>query len=200
MREKQEALLGELADLGMSLARDLHARALAASDDAVACDLALAFHRISRSLRQTLALQSRLGLTPFRVLQNNNNLAVREFDPELRALCAAEGVAVVTYSPLGGGYLTGKHRNGVQPGSRFDVSPGHQNVYFNPVSERRLARLAEVSARTGHPMAHLALAWALHRPGVSAVLIGGRAPAHLDQAFAALELNDPALFAELESV
>lgn len=150
-------------------------------------------------LQACLALQTRLGLAPFRVLQNNNNLAVREVDSALRDLCAAAGVAVVTYSPLGGGFLTGKHRTGVQPGSRFDVAPGHQNVYFNPVAERRLARLAEASSRTGHAMAHLALAWALHRPGVSAVLIGGRAPAHLDQAFAALELDDAALFAELET-
>jgi aryl-alcohol dehydrogenase-like predicted oxidoreductase len=109
-------------------------------------------------------------------------------------------VAIVTYSPLGAGYLTGKHRGGVQPGSRFDVAPGHRDVYFNPTCERRLEKLAEVSARTGQPMAHLALAWALHRPGISSVLIGGRGPAHLDQAFAALRLDDPALFAELESV
>jgi aryl-alcohol dehydrogenase-like predicted oxidoreductase len=150
-------------------------------------------------LQASLALQARLGLAPFRFLQNNNNLAVREFDAPLRDLCTAEGVAVVTYSPIGGGFLTGKHRGGVEPGSRFDVSPGHQNVYFNPGSERRLAHLSEVSARTGHPMAHLALAWALHRPGVTSVLIGGRGPAHLDQAFAALDLDDAGLFAELES-
>ena len=154
----------------------------------------------AEQLKASLALQHRLGLTPFRVLQNNHNLAVREVDAALWELCRAEGVAVVTYSPLGGGFLTGKHRGGVEKGSRFDVSPGHQNVYFNPLSERRLDKLAEVSARTGQPMAHLALAWALHRPGVSAVLIGGRAPRHLDQAYAALELNDTALFAELESV
>lgn len=151
-------------------------------------------------LQAVIALQTRLGLTPFRVLQNNNNLAIRDFDTPLRELCAKEGVAVITYSPLGAGFLTGKHRGGVQPGSRFDVVPGHQNIYFSPVPERRLARLAEVSTRTGYPMAHLALAWALHRPGVTSVLIGGRAPAHLDQAFAALELDDADLFAELEAV
>jgi 1-deoxyxylulose-5-phosphate synthase len=151
-------------------------------------------------LRTALALQRELGLAPFRALQNNHNLAVRDVDAPLLALCAAHEVAIVTYSPLGGGFLTGKHRHGVQPGSRFDVSPGHQNVYFHPESERRLAHLAAVAARTGHPMPHLALAWALHRPGIASVLIGGRAPAHLDQAFAALALDDPALFAELEAV
>jgi hypothetical protein len=59
MAERHDAALIELADLGMSLARDLHARALAADNDG-AGDLALAFHRISRSVRQTLALEARL--------------------------------------------------------------------------------------------------------------------------------------------
>jgi len=150
-------------------------------------------------LRAALALQRDLGLQHLRVLQNNNNLAVRDVDATLIELCAAYRVAIITYSPLGGGFLTGKHRGGVQPGSRFDVAPGHQGVYFHPLQESRLARLAAVSARTGHGMAHLALAWALHRPGVASTLIGGRGPHHLDQALAALELNAPALFAELET-
>ena len=59
MKERHSAGLAELADLGLSLARDLHARALAADDDA-AGDLALAFQRVSRSVRQTYALESRL--------------------------------------------------------------------------------------------------------------------------------------------
>jgi hypothetical protein len=57
--ERRDGLLTRLADLGMSLAEDLHARALAAKDDKSANDLALAFHRISRSVRQTLALEAR---------------------------------------------------------------------------------------------------------------------------------------------
>ncbi|MDB6170597.1 MAG: putative oxidoreductase [Verrucomicrobia bacterium] len=154
----------------------------------------------AKQLAAVLQLQRGLGLPAFWLLQNNQNLAVRDVDGAIRDLCAAHDIAIVTYSPLGGGYLTGKHRAGVQPGSRFDVAPGHQGVYFNPACERRLARLAEVSARTGHPMPHLALAWALHQPGVASVLIGGRGPEYLDQAFAALGLDDPALFAELESV
>jgi aryl-alcohol dehydrogenase-like predicted oxidoreductase len=150
-------------------------------------------------LRFVLTVQSQLGLTPFRALQNVNNLAVHEVDAALTALCAAHGVAIITYSPIGAGYLTGKHRAGVEPGSRFDVAPGHQPIYFKPGPERRLAKLAAVAGRTGRSMAHLALAWAMHRPGVTSVLVGGRTPAHLDQAFTALAHNDPALFAELEA-
>ena len=69
-----------------------------------------------------------------------------------------------------------------------------KRVIFRPV--RALTAVAE---RTGRSMAQLALAWAMHRPGVTSVLVGGRTPAHLDQAFTALAFNEPALFAELEA-
>ncbi len=135
----------------------------------------------------------------FSVVQNNHNLAVSDVSDGMRDNCAANGIAIVTYSPLGAGFLTGKHQQGVQRGSRFDLVPGHQHVYFHSGSYRRLATLEAVSARTGHSQAHLALAWALHQPGIASVLVGGRTPAHLDQAFAALDLDNPTLFAELTS-
>ncbi|OHE81293.1 MAG: hypothetical protein A2107_05005 [Verrucomicrobia bacterium GWF2_62_7] len=148
-------------------------------------------------LETALALQERHGLARFSVVQNNHNLAVRDASAELRQFCAARKIAIVTYSPLGAGFLTGKHQHGVQPGSLFDLVPGHQDVYFHEQAYRRLARLESVAARTGHSQAHLALAWALHQPGVTSVLVGGRTPAHLDQALAAQAFDDPALFAEL---
>ena len=133
----------------------------------------------------------------FRVIQNNQNLAVSDVTDALRDYCAANDIAIVTYSPLGAGFLTGKHQNGVQAGSRFEIVPGHQNVYFHDAAFQRLARLEAIAKRSGHSQAHLALAWALHQPGIDTVLVGGRTPAHLDQAFAALEFDDPALLAEL---
>jgi len=148
-------------------------------------------------LKTALALQERHGLARFSVVQNNHNLAVRDVSAELREFCTAWKVAIVTYSPLGAGFLTGKHRHGVQAGSRFDLVPGHQDVYFHEEAYRRLARLESVATRTGHSQARLALAWALHEPGVASVLVGGRTPAHLDQALAAQVFDDPALFAEL---
>ncbi len=150
-----------------------------------------------QQLETALALQQQHGLEPFSVVQNNHNLAVRDVSAALLQFCASRNIAVVTYSPLGAGFLTGKHRHGVQPGSRFDLVPGHQDVYFHEQSYQRLARLEAVAARTGHSQTHLALAWALHQPGVVSVLVGGRTPAHLDQALAAQALDDPALLAEL---
>ncbi len=148
-------------------------------------------------LREVLSLQKRLGLASFRVLQNNHNLAVRDCEPPLRAYCESEGVALVSYSPLGAGYLTGKHMGGVQPGSRFDVMPGHQAIYLQPTADARLRALANLSAECGRPMAHLALVWALQQPGIASTLVGGRALRHIDQAFAALLESDPAVLLAL---
>jgi aryl-alcohol dehydrogenase-like predicted oxidoreductase len=150
-----------------------------------------------QQLETALELQERHGLERFSVVQNNNNVAVRDVSVEFQQFCAARKIAIVTYSPLGAGFLTGKHRHGVQPGSRFAVAPGHQDVYFHEEAYHRLARLESVAVRTGHSQAHLALAWALHQPGVASVLVGGRTPAHLDQALAARTFDDPAVFSEL---
>ena len=148
-------------------------------------------------LAAAIRLQSAAGLAQFSVVQNNHNLAVSDLTPEFRAVCAEHALTVVTYSPLGAGFLTGKHRDGVEAGTRFALVPGHQDVYFHEEARRRLARLESVAARTGHAMTHLALAWALHQPGVASVLVGGRTTAHLDQAWAAQTFDDPEIFAEL---
>jgi 1-deoxyxylulose-5-phosphate synthase len=140
-------------------------------------------------LALAVALQEQHGFEPFRVVQNNHNFAVREAPADFREWCATHGISVVTYSPLGAGFLTGKHQKGVQPGSRFEIVPGHQDVYFHAEAYQRLAQLEQMAADTGHDQAQLALAWALHQPGVASVLVGGRTPRHIDQAFAALNLS-----------
>jgi aryl-alcohol dehydrogenase-like predicted oxidoreductase len=131
------------------------------------------------------------------VLQNNHNYAVRDVDDAVRAICASESIALVTYSPLGAGFLTGKHKAGVAPGSRFEVIPGHQRIYFTPQGWQRLARLETVAQHTGLPLPTLALAWAFNQPGPATVLVGGRATAQIDQAFAALALGRPRWLDEL---
>jgi aryl-alcohol dehydrogenase-like predicted oxidoreductase len=169
-------------------------------DTALQADAALEKLPVKRFGVSNVTLDQLRALGPrFRVIQNNHNLAVSDVSDEFRDHCAANDIAIITYSPLGAGFLTGKHQNGVQAGSRFEIIPGHQQVYFHDAAFQRLARLEAISKRTGYSQAHLALAWALHQPGIDTVLVGGRTPAHLDQAFAALDFDDPVLFAELTS-
>jgi aryl-alcohol dehydrogenase-like predicted oxidoreductase len=152
----------------------------------------------ANQLGALLALQEQDGLSPLQVLQNNHNFAVRDVDTTLLELCAHAGMALVTYSPLGAGFLTGKHRKGVEPGSRFDVVPGHQKVYFNPLAWERLTRLETVSQRTGHSLPSMALTWALNQPGPRTVLVGGRSPTQIEQALNALALGRPGWLDDLE--
>ena len=149
-------------------------------------------------LSSILSQQNKNNCRPFQFVQNNHNLAVSDLSDEYRKICLQHNIQIITYSPLGAGFLTGKHASGVQAGSRFDLIPGHQDVYFNDAAYARLARLKQVAERTGYTSLRLALAWALHQPGVASVLIGGRTTAHIDQAIAALDYNDPAVFSALE--
>ncbi|MBL9199324.1 MAG: aldo/keto reductase [Opitutaceae bacterium] len=144
-------------------------------------------------------LQRSLGVAQFTFLQNNHNLAVREADDAVRLFCAQNAIQVVTYSPLGAGFLSGKHRASVQPGTRFDVSPGHRDIYFTPLGWQRLDALERVARRLGVPQTLLAQAWVMHHVGIDRVIVGGRNPAHIEQALAARAFDMPEAFAELSA-
>jgi 1-deoxyxylulose-5-phosphate synthase len=124
--------------------------------------------------------------------QFNYNLAVRDAEDALFPLCHERGVGVQTYSPLGAGFLTGKYDPAapdLPAGSRFDVLPGHRDVYFHADKFKVARRLREFALRTGVPLPQLAVAWVLKNPHVDTVLVGARTLAHVDSAVAALSLD-----------
>jgi aryl-alcohol dehydrogenase-like predicted oxidoreductase len=120
-------------------------------------------------------------------VQPNYNLAIRDIETELLPFCAEQEIGVITYSPLGAGFLTGKyHTVGASPhGTRFDIKPAHWDVYKGATSMRRMKGLRTVSDKTGRSMVDLALSWVIGQPGVTSVLIGARTVAHIEQAFEA---------------
>jgi aryl-alcohol dehydrogenase-like predicted oxidoreductase len=152
----------------------------------------------SKYLAYSLDMQKKMGAVPIKYIQNNHNLAVSDLSTSIRQICEANDIKIITYSPLGAGFLSGKHKYKVEPGSRFDVMPAHQNIYFTEDAQKRLEKLLHVAASTGYSATHLALAWAIHQSGISSVLVGGRTLAHLDQAFEAAEFYAPELFKMLE--
>lgn len=115
------------------------------------------------------------------------NLVQRDIEADLLPLCRDQQVGVLSYSPLGAGFLTGKYRPGqeIPSGTRFDVIPGHQPIYFHDTGWAALERLDLVAADTGRSLVDLALAWVIAQAGVTSVLIGCRSLSHVDQAFAA---------------
>ena len=96
-------------------------------------------------------------------VQPNYSLAIRDIEAELLPFCADQGIGVITYSPLGAGFLTGKYtKTWTAPqGTRFDIMPDHWEIYENDTSMRRMEGLRAVSKETGISMVQLALAWVI---------------------------------------
>ncbi|MDA0833907.1 MAG: aldo/keto reductase [Planctomycetota bacterium] len=123
----------------------------------------------------------------FESIQPPYNLVQREIETDLLPLCLDQQIGVLSYSPLGAGFLTGKYSRGgdVPKGTRFDIIPGHQPIYFTEPGFRVLEGLQNISQETGRSLIDLSLAWVLGRPGITTMLVGARSPSHIDQALAA---------------
>jgi aryl-alcohol dehydrogenase-like predicted oxidoreductase len=120
-------------------------------------------------------------------VQPNYNLVVRGIETELLPLCADQEVGVITYSPLAGGFLTGKYREGggIPAGTRMDVVPPMQALYFHTAGFRIMEGLRAKADQLGISMVQLGLAWTIGQPGITSVLIGARSTDQVDQAFQA---------------
>lgn len=125
------------------------------------------------------------------VLQNSYSLLERTDEESVLGLCAEFGVAYTPFSPLAGGWLTGKYtRDGALPrGSRMDLRPGPYEHLRNERTFDALARFEEVAGGHGVDMATLAIAWLLAQPRVTAVVVGPRSPQHLEPAVRALDFQ-----------
>jgi 1-deoxyxylulose-5-phosphate synthase len=131
----------------------------------------------------------RLGLTPFVSMQNHYNLIYREEEREMIPLCIDEGVGVIPWSPLARGILTG---NRTREGQRLTTRAGSDQfadyLYDQPTDFDVVERVAAIAGARGVPPAQVALAWLLHKPGVTAPIFGATKLAHVEDALAAEQL------------
>lgn len=130
------------------------------------------------------------GLARFELVQNSFSLLDRSAEREMFPLCADQRIGFTAFSPLAGGWLTGKYREraAYPVGSRMTLRP---EPYLHLESERIFRGLAELEAAArarGVTMDALALAWVLHQPRVDAAILGPRTPAHLASALTALDV------------
>ncbi len=127
-------------------------------------------------------LEAALAAGAPQAIQNERSLLSRGDERGVLALCAERGVAFLAFSPLGGGWLTGKYRRGepYPAGSRMTQRPG---PYWALVSERTFAaldRLRAVAQRRGTSMAGAALAWLLGDDRVTQIVVGPGRPEQLE--------------------
>jgi aryl-alcohol dehydrogenase-like predicted oxidoreductase len=122
-------------------------------------------------------------------VQNEHSLLARGDEAEVLPLCEAEGVAYLVFSPLAGGWLTGKYRRGepFPEGSRMTQRPEPYEGFLSGGTFDRLERLSEQARQQGRSMAGLALAWLLADPRITQVVVGPGRPEHLAPVREALE-------------
>jgi aryl-alcohol dehydrogenase-like predicted oxidoreductase len=116
-----------------------------------------------------------------RAVQNSYSLLGRHDEAALLPLCAERGVAYLAFSPLAGGWLTGKYRRGepYPAGSRMTQRPEPYREFVSGPTFDALARLQAIAARRGTSLAGLALGWLLADERVTQVVIGPGRPEHL---------------------
>jgi aryl-alcohol dehydrogenase (NADP+) len=137
-----------------------------------------------------LNASDRLGLARFVTMQNHYNRVYREEEREMLPLCRAEGIGVIPWSPLARGFLTGGRRKGdFGDTTRAKTDEYGQKLYYQESDFEVVDRVTEVAKRRGVPNAHVALAWVLAQPGITAPIIGASRRGHLDDAVAALSLK-----------
>jgi len=127
--------------------------------------------------------------TRFVSMQNHYNLVYREEEREMIPQCIDQGVGVIPWSPLARGLLAGNRTTSGERLTARAKSDAFADLLYDPEHDAPVIdRLAEVASARGLPAAQVALAWLLHKPGVTAPIVGATKLAHLEDALAAEQL------------
>src|SRR5438046_5898254 len=120
-----------------------------------------------------LTTADRLGFTRFVTMQNHYNLVYREEEREMIPLCRAEGVGTIPWSPLAGGLLAGNRRRQDRgETARAKSDEFAHAMYYEDSDFAVVEKVTEIAQKRGVSNARVALAWLLHRKGVTAPIIG----------------------------
>jgi aryl-alcohol dehydrogenase-like predicted oxidoreductase len=132
---------------------------------------------------------SSAGLTRFISMQNHYNLAYREEEREMIPQCVDQGIGVIPYSPLARGLLTGTRDRGGQPATRRAAGDPLAADTYTEDDFDVVDALKRVALDRELPPAQIALAWLLHKSGVTAPIVGATKLRHLDDALAAVDVD-----------
>jgi aryl-alcohol dehydrogenase-like predicted oxidoreductase len=143
----------------------------------------------SDQLQRSLAVSAESGLRRYEWVQNSFSLLERGDASSVLPMCESHGLGYMPFSPLAGGWLTGKYRRdaALPVGSRMTLRPEPYAAYRTEKVFTALESLEDASHDHGCTMAALALAWTMAQPGITAIVIG---PNNLGQLAAVLEAVD----------
>jgi len=127
-------------------------------------------------LMEALWISDTKNLARFECYQPQYSLVVRDIEQEVIPVCDYKGLGVVVWSPLAGGFLTGKYQPGEQTvaGSRSAEGWAYPRQYFAANADETLGVLLEVAQQLGRSPAQVALRWVLEQPAITSAIIGAR--------------------------
>ncbi len=127
------------------------------------------------------------GWERFAAYQPQYSLVVRDIEEEIIPVCELKGIGIVVWSPLGGGFLSGKYQPGQRtlPGTRSEEGWAYPHRYFAANADEILAVLLEVSDEVGRSPAQVAIRWVLEQPAITSAIVGARTLAQARDNFSA---------------
>jgi aryl-alcohol dehydrogenase-like predicted oxidoreductase len=149
-----------------------------------------------------LGISERRGWARFDVIQPMYSLVKRQVEVEILPLARAEGLGVITYSPVGGGLLSGKYGPDKRPDAgRLMTNKEYTARYGEDWVFETAGQFAALAATRGHHPVSLAVAWAAANPDVTCPIIGARDLTQLKPSLEALEIDmTPELRAEISAL
>ncbi|GJM40347.1 MAG: aldo/keto reductase [Ardenticatenaceae bacterium] len=130
------------------------------------------------------------GWTRFSAMQNHMNAVYREEEREMLPLCRDQGVGVIPWSPLARGFLAGnRKREEGDPTARAKSDEYAKNMYYQPEDYEVVDAVVRIAEEKGFSAAQIALAWLLHKPGITAPIIGATKMYQLEEAVAAVDIS-----------
>jgi len=147
-------------------------------------------------LALSLWTSDKLGLARFDCVQPRYNILFREFEAELFPLCIDQGVGIIPFNPLAGGFLTGRYTVGEEPpkGTRFDISKGsvasnYRARYWHEAHSMVVRSLADFMQKRGKSLTQAAIAWLLAKPGITAPIVGASSSEQLKESLGAVDIT-----------
>ncbi|MFQ6097862.1 MAG: aldo/keto reductase [Armatimonadota bacterium] len=142
-------------------------------------------------IMESLWVSRELGLNRFVCEQPPYHLLDRRIERELVPFAQTYGLALIPWSPLAGGFLTGKYRRGEPPpeGVRYKGEGGWGAKHFTDPAFDVLERVEEIAKDKDCTISQLALAWCMHQPGITSPILGPRTMEQLEDNLGAFEVE-----------
>jgi aryl-alcohol dehydrogenase-like predicted oxidoreductase len=141
-----------------------------------------------------LGISARWNLARFDCVQPRYNLLYREIESELLPLCRDQGLGIIAYNPLAGGFLSGRYRSeeSAPPGTRFTLGKTgelYRERYWHQAHFEAVEHLRRFLEPRGKSMVRVAIAWVLAQPGITSAIVGASRPEQLDETLASVHLT-----------